>query len=148
MQKVILTLYFGTNGAPLGGADNGGVHSNSGVQNFWYYLLVDGGTGTNDLGNLYSVNGLGLTDASRIAFRNLTIYLTPSSNYNDARFFAIQSAVDLFGGCTAEVESVTNAWYAVGVGSLYVSTTVSDFYSLKCRVVRSSIYSTIYQYRC
>ena len=31
--------YFGSNWAPLGGADNGGVHTNSGVQNFWYYLL-------------------------------------------------------------------------------------------------------------
>jgi Zn-dependent metalloprotease len=119
--------YFGTNWAPLGGADNGGVHSNSGVQNFWYYLLVDGGTGTNDNGDAYSVNGIGLTDASRVAFRNLTVYLTPSSNYNDARFFAIQSAVDLFGGCTTEVEAVTNAWYAVGVGSVYVPSTVSDF---------------------
>ena len=119
--------YFGTNWAPLGGADNGGVHTNSGVQNFWYYLLVTGGSGTNDNGDSYTVNGIGLTDASRIAFRNLTTYLTPSSNYNDARFFAIQSAVDLFGGCTSEVEAVTNAWYAVGVGSVYVPSTVSDF---------------------
>lgn len=119
--------YFGTNWAPLGGPDNGGVHTNSGVQNFWYYLLVSGGSGTNDIGDTYNVNGIGLTDASKVAFRNLTVYLTASSNYNDARFFAIQSAVDLFGGCTTEVESVTNAWYAVGVGSVYVPTTVSDF---------------------
>ncbi|MDG1475974.1 MAG: M4 family metallopeptidase, partial [Vicingaceae bacterium] len=119
--------YFGTNWAPLGGPDNGGVHSNSGVQNFWYYLLVNGGSGTNDNGDSYTVNGIGLTDASKIAFRNLTIYLTPSSNYNDARFFAIQSAIDLFGGCSSEVESVTNAWYAVGLGSVYVPSTVSDF---------------------
>lgn len=119
--------YFGTNWAQLGGADNGGVHSNSGVQNFWYYLLVNGGSGTNDNGDSYSVNGIGLTDASRVAYRNLTVYLTPSSNYNDARFYAIQSAVDLFGGCTPTVASVTNAWYAVGVGSVYVASTVSDF---------------------
>ena len=26
--------------------DNGGVHTNSGVQNKWYYLLTDGGSGT------------------------------------------------------------------------------------------------------
>ena len=119
--------YFGVNWAPLGGADNGGVHSNSGVQNFWYYLLVEGGSGTNDNGDTYSVNGIGLSDASKVAFRNLTVYLTPSSNYNDARFFGIQSAVDLFGGCTTEVESVTNAWNAVGLGAVYVSSTVSDF---------------------
>ena len=40
-------------------ADNGGVHSNSGVQNFWFYLLVEGGTGTHDHGESYSVNGMG-----------------------------------------------------------------------------------------
>jgi len=119
--------YFGTFWAPLGGADNGGVHSNSGVQNFWYYLLVNGGSGTNDNNDIYAVSGIGLTDASRVAFRNLTVYLTPSSNYADARFYSIQSAADLFGGCTSEVESVTNAWHAVGLGSVYVSSTVSDF---------------------
>ena len=33
--------------------DNGGVHTNSGVQNFWYYLLVNGGSGVNDSGDAY-----------------------------------------------------------------------------------------------
>ncbi len=119
--------YFGTNWAALGGGDNGGVHTNSGVQNFWYYLLTTGGSGTNDNGNAYTVNGLGLDVAGQIAFRNLTVYLTPGSQYADARFFAIQSAVDLFGACTSQVESVTNAWYAVGVGSMYQPFTVSNF---------------------
>ncbi|MBL4593344.1 MAG: M4 family metallopeptidase [Flavobacteriales bacterium] len=119
--------YFGTNWASLTGGDNGGVHTNSGVQNFWYYLLTEGGSGTNDNGDAYTVNSLGLTDAGRVAFRNLTVYLTSSSEYADARFYGIQSAVDLFGGCTPQVESVTNAWYAVGVGSLYAPVTVSDF---------------------
>lgn len=119
--------YFGTYWAALGGGDNGGVHTNSGVQNFWYVLLVDGGSGTNDNGDPYTVNALGLDDASKIAFRNLTVYLTSSSDYADARFFSIQSTVDLFGACTAHVESVTNAWYAVGVGNMYQPFTVSDF---------------------
>ncbi len=119
--------YFGTNWAALGGGDNGGVHTNSGVQNFWYYLLTMGGTGTNDNGDAYTVNGLGLDLAGQVAFRNLTVYLTTSSQYADARFFAIQSAVDLFGACTSQVESVTNAWYAVGVGNMYQPFTVSDF---------------------
>lgn len=119
--------YEGTNWAALGGADNGGVHTNSGVQNFWFYLLTTGGSGTNDNNDAYTVNGLGLDIAGQVAFRNLTVYLTPNSQYADARFFAIQSAVDLFGSCTSEVESVTNAWYAVGVGSMYQPFTVSDF---------------------
>ncbi|MCB0545813.1 MAG: M4 family metallopeptidase, partial [Saprospiraceae bacterium] len=31
-----------------GGEDNGGVHTNSGVQNYWFHLLAEGGSGSND----------------------------------------------------------------------------------------------------
>lgn len=118
--------YFGTNWASLTGGDNGGVHTNSGVQNFWYYLLVTGGTGSNDNGDNYNVNGIGFIEASEIAFRNLTVYLTDNSDFADARFYSIQSAVDLFGGCSPQVEATTNAWYAVGVGPEYVAGVVAD----------------------
>lgn len=103
------------------------VHNNSGVQNFWYYLLVEGGTGTNDLGDVYSVNGLGIDNAAAIAFRCLTVYLSPGSTYADARYYSIQSAIDLFGPCTPEVISVTNGWYAVGVGNAFVAGVSSNF---------------------
>ncbi|WP_084374434.1 integrase core domain-containing protein [Reichenbachiella faecimaris] len=43
-----------------GSGDNGGVHYNSGVQNFWYYLIVEGGTGTNDIGYTYDVLSQGI----------------------------------------------------------------------------------------
>ena len=119
--------YFGTNWASLTGPDNGGVHSNSGVQNFWFYLMVEGGSGTNDNGDAYSLTGLGFDDASAIAFRNLTVYLTDNSDFSDARFYAIQSAIDLFGACSPEVATTTNAWYAVGVGGAYVPNVVADF---------------------
>ena len=121
--------YMGVNWAPLAGPDNGGVHTNSGVQNFWYYLLVEGGSGTNDIGDAYLVNGLGFTAASAISFRNLTVYLSPGSNYADARFYAIQSAIDLYGECSDEEIETTNAWYAVGVGPEYDKTLISDFTS-------------------
>lgn len=111
--------YFGNGWAPLGGADNGGVHTNSGVQNYWFYLLSEGGSGTNDAGDVYNVTGIGLQDAAAIAFRNLTVYLGPNSNYIDARFYAIQAATDLFGPCSPQVISTTNAWYAVNVGDEY-----------------------------
>jgi Zn-dependent metalloprotease len=118
--------YFGNNWASLTGGDNGGVHTNSSVQNYWFYLMVAGGTGTNDNADNYTVNPIGFTEGGQVAFRNLTVYLTPSSNFADARFYGIQSAVDLFGGCTSQVETVTNAWYAVGVGPEYVATVVAD----------------------
>lgn len=110
-----------------GTADNGGVHSNSGVQNRWFYVLSQGASGTNDLGNAYNVTGLGMIDASRIAFRNLTVYLTPNSDHADARFYAIQSATDIFGACSPEVISTTDAWYSVGVGGPFVAAVTAAF---------------------
>ncbi|MBI2966910.1 MAG: M4 family metallopeptidase [Bacteroidetes bacterium] len=118
--------YQGTNWY-TGAADNGGVHTNSGVQNFWFYLLSQGGNGTNDIGNSYNITGLGITNASKVAFRNLTVYLWNTAEYSDARFYAIQSAIDLFGPCTAEVIATTNAWYAVGVGGQFNPTVTADF---------------------
>ncbi|NUM32200.1 MAG: M4 family metallopeptidase [Bacteroidetes bacterium] len=104
-----------------GAGDNGGVHTNSGVQNWWYYLITEGDTGKNDLSNYYSVDSLGIFKAEKIAYRNLTVYLTPSSKYADARFYSIRAAVDLFGNCSKEVIAVTNAWYACNVGPKYDS---------------------------
>jgi Zn-dependent metalloprotease len=118
--------YLGTNWY-TGTGDNGGVHTNSGVSNYWYYLLVQGGTGTNDISNTYTVNALGWTAASRIAFRALTVYYTPSTNYSNARALSIQAAKDLYGTCSNEVVQVTNAWYAVGVGPAYSNSIAPNF---------------------
>ena len=118
--------YLGTHWY-TGTGDNGGVHTNSGVQNFWFYLLVNGGSGTNDNGDAYSVTGLGLDTAARIAFRNLTVYLGRNSQYSDARFYAIKAATDLYGACSPAVIATTNAWHAVGVGPAYVPGVQSDF---------------------
>lgn len=93
------------------------VHTNSGVQNFFFYLLCEGGSGTNDHNKSYSVNGIGMDDAADIAYRALTVYLTPASTYLDAREAWIRAASDLFGSCSDEVIATGNAWYAVGVGS-------------------------------
>ena len=118
--------YTGTN-YYIGSADNGGVHTNSGVQNFWYYLLCQGGSGTNDLGNTYAVIGQGITKASAIAYRNLSVYLINTSQYADARTYAIQSAQDLYGACTPEVTATATAWYACGVGGPYSAVASAAF---------------------
>ncbi|HIO26164.1 MAG TPA: T9SS type A sorting domain-containing protein, partial [Flavobacteriaceae bacterium] len=102
-----------------GSGDNGGVHYNSGVQNFWFYLLTEGGSGTNDNGDSFSVTSIGMNAAASIAYRNLSVYLNSSSQYSDARAGAIQAAKDLYGAGSAEEIAVTNAWYAVGVGAAY-----------------------------
>lgn len=103
------------------------VHQNSTVLSHWFYLVSEGGSGTNGIGNTYAVAGISLDSAAIIAYRTLTTYLTPSSDYADTRYYSIQSAIDLFGACSPEVESVTNAWYAVGIGNAYVPAVVSAF---------------------
>lgn len=95
--------------------DNGGVHTNSGVQNHWFYLLTEGGMGENDDGFSFQVTGIGLADASAIAYRNLTDYLFPGSKYMFAATYSIQAAEDLFGEGSQQVLSVQSAWEAVGI---------------------------------
>lgn len=119
--------YMGTNWKPVGGADFGGIHSNNGVQNYWFYLLVNGGKGINDKKDSFDIKGIGLEKASKIVYRNLIYYITPLSEYNDARLGSIQATIDLFGNCSNELESVTNAWYAVGVGSKYLNYNKANF---------------------
>jgi len=113
--------YYKGNRWYTGTADNGGVHSNSGVQNYWFYLIADGISGTNEKNDKFKIDSLGLIDASKIAYRNLTVYLTKNSQYADARLYSIKAAGDLFGQCSKHVIAVTNAWWACGVGAKYDS---------------------------
>ena len=99
----------------FGSYDNGGVHINSGVLNYWFYLLSEGGSGVNDKGNAYQVAPIGIENAEQLAFKTLTEYLTPSSQYIDAYNYAMIAAGELFGGCSPEVQSVGDAFYAIGV---------------------------------
>ncbi|MFZ4930222.1 M4 family metallopeptidase [Chryseobacterium sp. Mn2064] len=101
---------------PTQANDYCGVHTNSGVLNFWYYLLVTGGSGTNDKGFAYNVSAIGLDKAAAIAYRTLTSYLTSTSTYANTRTSSLQAAADLYGAGSNEVKQVTNAWNAVGVG--------------------------------
>jgi hypothetical protein len=98
-------------------SDNYGVHTNSGVGNFMFYLLVTGGSGTNDNGNAYSVSGIGLSEADQILYRTNTTYLVPTSQYADWRTACINAATDLYGASSNEVMQVENAWHAVGIGA-------------------------------
>jgi len=99
--------------------DYGGVHINGGVQNFWFYLLSEGGSDINDLSNNYCVSAIGKDKAAKIAFYNLRDYIVPTSSYSTARTGSIQAAIDIYGANSNEVAQVTSAWYAVGVGSKY-----------------------------
>ncbi|UII28631.1 M4 family metallopeptidase [Fulvivirga maritima] len=102
-----------------GSADNGGVHTNSGVQNYWFYILSVGGSGTNDNGDSYNVTAIGMEKAAQIAYRVNNVYLTSTSGYAEARYYGIQAAEDLYGADSPEAIATQNAWYAVGIGSEY-----------------------------
>ncbi|MCW3103578.1 MAG: type sorting protein [Bacteroidetes bacterium] len=111
--------------------DNSGEpHTNNGPSIFWYYLLCQGGSGTNDNGDAYNVSGITMSSAQMIAFRGLTAYFTPGTTYADARTYTIQAANDIYGGCSPEVIATTNAWYAVGVGPVFSSVVNADFSAL------------------
>jgi Zn-dependent metalloprotease len=91
-------------------------HFCSGVQNKWFYLLVKGGTGTNDKNDSYNVHGIGIEQAQQITYRNLTNYLTPDATFMDSYNGSIKAAKDLYGETSNAYHSVRNAWYAVGIG--------------------------------
>jgi len=99
-----------------GEGDNGGVHINSSIQNYWFYLLSEGGSGVNDNGYAYNIEGIGIDAAAEIAYQNLTNYLTPTSQFSDARDGAIQAAKAIFGEDSEEARQTELAWCAVGVG--------------------------------
>lgn len=105
------------------------VHSGSGVGNFWYYLLTEGGAGVNDIGNSYYVTGLGLTDAAAIAFRANTVYMTPNSEYADLYDLSVQSAKDLYGDCSNQTIQTAAAGYAVNIGPAFQDAVTAIFAS-------------------
>lgn len=72
--------------------DNGGVHSNSGVPNHAYALLVDGGNY-----NGQSVAAIGLTKAAHIYYRAQSVYQGPASDFAAHADAIEQSCRDLVG---------------------------------------------------
>ncbi|MFC0522021.1 M4 family metallopeptidase [Pontibacillus salicampi] len=96
-------LYTGT-------LDNGGVHINSSINNKAAYLLSEGGTHYE-----VEVEGVGREATEQIYYRALTKYLTDTSNFSMMRQAAVQSAEDLYGASSQEVQSVHQAYDAIGV---------------------------------
>lgn len=101
--------------------DNGGVHYNSGVGNKWFYLLVEGESGTNDYSDEYDVEPIGLEKATTIAYTALMEKFTPTTTYPQAADLTMTVAKELYGEDSDEYHSVYEAWYAVGIFSADVS---------------------------
>lgn len=75
-----------------GADDGGGVHTNSGVPNHAYAMLVDGKTF-----NGQTVQGIGFNKALHIYFRAMTVYQTPTSNFSQHAEALRASCNDLLG---------------------------------------------------
>ncbi|MGC3981843.1 MAG: M4 family metallopeptidase [Steroidobacteraceae bacterium] len=92
--------------------DNGGVHTNSGVNNHAAALMVDGGTF-----NGYTISGIGIDKVADIYYRVQTQHLTSGSDYADLYVALNQACQNLIGGSRgitgADCQQVTNATNAV-----------------------------------
>lgn len=106
----------------VGGPDNGGVHSNSGIPNHAFYLLVNGGknAGCDTIGSNghthtancdVSVKAAGLAAAEQIFFLGLTS-LPENATMCDARAATVASAHAVAPRWT---NATRDAWEAVGV---------------------------------
>ncbi|MBC9733475.1 M4 family metallopeptidase [Nocardioides marmotae] len=84
--------------------DSGGVHSNSGVVNHTYALLVDGGT-SNDV----TVPGIGLDKAANIFWRTQSTKLGPTSDFADLAEGLAASCTELVGKPINAVSVAENA---------------------------------------
>ena len=73
-------------------SDGGGVHSNSGVPNHGFALLVDGGTY-----NGHTVNAIGPVKAAHLYWQAQSAYQTPTTNFNDHADALQASCQDLIG---------------------------------------------------
>lgn len=118
--------------------DQCGVHTNSGVGNYWFYLLSMGGSGINDNGTSFNVAGITIQKAEKIAYRTLVTYLTSNSGYIEAYNGSIQAAKDLYGIGSNEVQQVENAWCAVGLGNCANQLAVNE--SIKQATDKITIY--------
>jgi hypothetical protein len=102
------------------------VHFSSGPMNRAFYFLSQGAS-ANPAAFSYStylpggMTGISNDEADQIWYRALNVYLTPTSNYKQARTAALRSALDLFppdasGNASRETIAVRKAFGAINVG--------------------------------
>lgn len=89
----------------------------SGVFSHWFYLLVNGKTGTNSIGNQYLVKGIGMEKAEKLIVNTVySGYLRGTYSYTDIRNAFIHAAIEELNDASI-AQQISNAWYAVGVGT-------------------------------
>jgi len=126
--------------------DGGGVHSNSGVLNHWFYLMVNGGSGKNELDSAYQVEPVDILKVLDLVFLCQTSYLQSNSTYTDMFEYSKLSCASLYGENSTIYNSMIQAWLAVGFP--YKPIEIADYddlaISAKVRELANSWY-TCYQ---
>ncbi len=98
------------------------VHYSSGPMNRAFYFLSQGASADSN-SDYYSsylpagMTGIGNDSAARIWYRALTVYMTPTSNYANARQAALRAAIDLHGANSPENIAVRKAFGAINVSN-------------------------------
>ena len=95
--------------------DNGGVHTNSGVLNYWFYLLVQGGVGVNDYNSNYLVESMGASNARDLVYYTLVNLPSNDMSYIGFRDVTLSIGALLFGATSTEMLQIKRAWHAVGL---------------------------------
>ena len=93
-------------------------HEHGEIMNYWFYLLCEGGKGENDNEDEYEIQPIGMEKATEVVYASYND-LFPTVNFHQLRGITIAKARQLYGKCSDEVEQITNAWFAVGVGEPY-----------------------------
>lgn len=91
-----------TNDQYKGTQDNGGVHINSGITNYAFYLFATNAS-------------VGKDKAEQVYYKALRDYLVKSSKFLDCRAAVVQAAKDLYGQAVADIAA--GAFTSVGIGS-------------------------------
>lgn len=97
------------------------AHQNNGVLNYWFYLLTEGGSGQNDNGYQYSIDGIGIEKSAQITFETMSFYLTSLSGFFDFKEATIQVVTNNYGENSNELVIVKECWKAVGVVEIITS---------------------------
>jgi len=83
--------------------DNGGVHINSGIPNYAFFLTAS------------SIGGFAWEKTGKIWYETLTKRLTSTSDFQAAADGTVSAAADLFGVNSPEQKAVVDAWTKVGI---------------------------------
>lgn len=108
--------WVNTNQTPTYNNDYCGVHTNSGVFSYWFYLISEGGSGVNQSNLNYPVQSIGLDNAIKICYLMNSAYLSSNSTYSDAKT-ASYIAAQALGYSDIVIEQLRKAWIDVGVES-------------------------------